>query len=351
MPHPTRFLTRHAAILMIVPMLLTSPSYGRASKAAVNEPPSATVVALGALLFSDASLSADGHISCASCHQPGQAFADGRPLAIGVDGKEGTRNVPSLINSAERHSLFWDGRRDRLELLVLDPLFGSREHALRDAADLESRVRGNDVEQQAYSHAFGNKAAVDKTHIAEALAAFVRTLQGKKSAFERYVLQKDQTALTAQQMAGFELFRGRAGCVACHRIDGISPLLADDQFHNQGIGAYHLQPDLATLVSRASTLDPTSIGETVQSDPAIAALGRFVVTRQASDIGAFRTPSLLNVERTAPYMHDGSISTLPLAVDHELYYSASDRGAGFSHEERETLVAFLQSLSSVGLAN
>jgi len=156
--------------------------------------------------------------------------------------------------------------------------------------------------------------------------------------------QQDLSALDAREIAGYGLFKGRAGCTACHLIGPASAPLTDEQFHNQGIGSGHLHSNLRVVVDRALTVEARDLGSVIQSDPEVAALGRFLVTRKSTDIGAFRTPSLRNVSRTSPYMHDGSVATLQAAVRHELYYSAADRGANFSYAELEALVAFLQTL-------
>ncbi|MEO5627154.1 MAG: cytochrome c peroxidase [Dokdonella sp.] len=336
-------LTRSISLAIAVSISVVSGSVCAKSG---GERQADALVALGALLFADTSLSADHTISCASCHAPSHAFADQHELAVGTGGRVGTRNAPSLIDAGQRPALFWDGRRQTLEQMVLDPLFGPQEHGLRDAADLEHRVTENVVDGRAYAAAFGKTTAIEASRIAKALAVYVGTLQAKPSPFERFAFGKDTAALTTQQEAGYKLFRGRAGCTACHVIHESAAPLTDDAYHDQGIGATHLQANLQSLVAGALASDSRQLGQTIQTHTALSALGRFLVSHNVTDIGKFRTPSLRNVADTAPYMHDGSIATLRDAVNHELYYSAADRGAGFSREERGAIVAFLETMSS-----
>ena len=300
---------------------------------------------LGKMLFHDSRLSADGTISCATCHQPARAFSDGLKRSVGVSGIAGTRNAPSLIGAAEQPGLFWDGRSSRMEELVLEPMLGPYEHGLRDTADMEQRFIQDARNIEAYSNAFGENAPIGAAQLARAMAAYVSTLRSSSSAFERYAYRGETEALDAQQRQGYELFRGRGGCVRCHRIGERAAPLTDHEYHNHGIGAQWLKPDLRALMMRGLNIDPSELSKTIQIDRSIAALGRFLTTHDLKDIGAFRTPSLRNVAITAPYMHDGSIATLHDAIAHELYYSANDRGAGFSIEEREALAAFLRALS------
>jgi cytochrome c peroxidase len=297
------------------------------------------------LLFNDTDLSADGRISCAQCHQPDHAFSDSKPLAQGTHGMKGTRNAPSLLNAADRTALFWDGRRSSLEELMLDPLLGPREHGLRDADELASRIEGDHAMRAAYAVAFGSRAPLSAKNIARSLAAYVSTLRTSESPFDRYASGKDSSALDAKEIFGYELFKGRAGCSACHLIGPSSAPLTDEQFHNQGVGSSYLQSDVRAVVDRALTVETKDLGNVIQSDPVVGALGRYLVTHKPTDIGAFRTPSLRDVSLSAPYMHDGSIPTLQDAVRHELYYSSADHGANYSYAELEALVAFLRTLA------
>jgi cytochrome c peroxidase len=226
-------------------------------------------VALGRRLFFDRRLSLNRTLSCASCHNPKRAFTDGRAVAVGIEGKKGTRSAPTLVNRGYGDSHFWDGRAPTLEKQVLEPIFNPIELALTPQ-ELEVRLK------------------VPPAQIARALASYVRTIRSGNSQFDRYI-SGDQTALTAEARRGLDLFRGKANCTACH----VGPNFTDERFHNTGVAF---------------------------QNGALRDEGRFKVTRQVEDLGAFKTPTLREIARTAPYMHDGSLATLTDVID---YY---DRG-------------------------
>jgi cytochrome c peroxidase len=184
-----RFTMRSTALLFTI-ILAAAPS-ANATASAISPPSHDATIRLGLLLFNDTDLSADGRISCAQCHQPDHAFSDSKPLAQGTHGMKGTRNAPSLLNAADRTALFWDGRRSSLEELMLDPLLGPREHGLRDADELASRIEGDRAMRAAYAVAFGSRAPLSAKNIARSLAAYVSTLRTSESPFDRYASGKD----------------------------------------------------------------------------------------------------------------------------------------------------------------
>jgi cytochrome c peroxidase len=280
-------------------------------------------VALGRHLFSDAVLSRDGTRTCAACHNPQRAFTDGRPLAIGIRGQTGTRNAPTLINRGYGRSHFWDGRAASLEQQVIEPISNPRELdlSLDEAVD---RLVLTPAYRDRFEAAFGRP--VNRDDLARALASYVRSIVAGDSPFDRHV-NGDTTALSEEARRGLQLFRGKANCTACH----VGPLLTDEQFHNTGI-AWRSSPG-----SRLATFQ----------DP-----GRFAVTGKDVDRGAFKTPTLREVARTAPYMHDGSLATLAEVVD---YYDRGGNPNAFrdpelrplelTPDEKRALIAFLGSLS------
>ena len=312
------------------PTAVTAPSAAPAVPAGIDprqlegppeNPTTPAKVALGAALFFDPRLSADGTVSCASCHDPARAFTDGRPVAVGIGGKAGTRNTPTILNRALRAGretpLFFDGRAATLEAQVLVPLAHPLEMASPPdrAAAAIAAVPGY---APLFAAAFGDPA-VDAVRIARAIAAFERTLVSGDSALDRFQIGGAWDALSPAALEGRALFLGKAGCVECH--GGYN--LTDERFHNLGVGMDAPSPDL----------------------------GRFLVTGKEEDRGAFKTPTLRDVARTAPYMHDGSLPTLAEVVD---FY---DRGGtpnrwldpdmaplGLTVPERAALVAFLEAL-------
>ncbi len=286
-----------------------------------ENPTTEAKVALGRALFFDPRLSADGTVSCASCHDPARAFTDGRPVAIGIGGRAGTRNTPTILNRALRAGretpLFFDGRAATLEAQVLVPLAHPLEMGSPPdrAAAAIAAVPGY---APLFAAAFGDPA-VDVARLARAIAAFERTLVSGDSALDRFQIGGAWDALSPAALEGRALFLGKAGCVECH--GGYN--LTDERFHNLGVGMDAPSPDL----------------------------GRFLVTGKDEDRGAFKTPTLRDVARTAPYMHDGSLPTLAEVVD---FY---DRGGtpnpwldpdmaplGLTVAERAALVAFLEAL-------
>jgi cytochrome c peroxidase len=231
---------------------------------------------LGRRLFFERRLSRDGRTSCATCHQPSRAFSDGRPVPVGVHGRVGRRNTPSLLNRAYGQRFFWDGRAGTLEEQVRMALEGPTDLDL-PAPGAAARLAGDHDYVAAFMSAFGEPISADG--LTRALATFVRGQLSADSAFDRFVAG-NRRALPAQARRGLDLFNGKANCWLCHA----GPLLSDEGFRNTGV----------------------SWGR----DP-----GRFEFTEQSDDRGRFKTPSLRNVAITAPYMHDGSIASLDAVVE------------------------------------
>ena len=308
-------------------------------------------VALGKALFNDAHLSADGSIRCASCHIPEKDYTDGREVAVGVYGRAGTRNTPSLmtIGVAQEASFFWDGRRSALNQAVLDPLTNPVEMGLHDQAEVLQRVRQNTAYAQAFAQAFPEaKPSITPEQIAAVLVDYVQSLKPPESAYDRYALQGDKTALSQRALLGLALFQGKGRCAECHRLEGTPTILTDHAYHRTGVGLDAIAPDLPRLTQDViqRSLQGAAIGDRVATHADEAQLGRFNVTQDPADIGLFRTPSLRDVSRTAPYMHDGSVATLDDAIDREVYYRSLQAGhpLQLTVEERADLKAFLQAL-------
>lgn len=309
-------------------------------------------VALGRSLFDDKRLSSDGNVSCSTCHQPEHAFTDGRRVALGARHRAGTRNTPTVLNSAYLTSLFWDGRRGSLEEQAADPLVNPVEHGLGSHDELLAKVRADAVYAAGFRAAFGvAPESIGLEHVVKALAAFERTLVAGDSPLDRYLYGGDGSALSAAQIRGLGLFAGRARCTSCHPIGTENALLTDNEFHTIGIGQAGAQPRLADRTARLVRLSRTEREQSITSDPEVAGLGRFAVTLKPMDVGRFRTPSLRNVALTAPYMHDGSVPTLAEAVEREVYYRGLEAGRPLvlTPREKADLVAFLKALTSHGL--
>ena len=244
-----------------------------------GNPITAEKVALGKQLFFDKRLSRDNSISCATCHRPDYAFADARPVAIGINGQRGDRRTPRIANRAYGYSFFWDGRAKSLEEQVVQPIENPKEMALPLAEALARTGLTTDALKQA-------------------LASYVRTILSGDSRYDRHLLGESD-ALQPNERAGLKLFQGKAGCAACH----VGPNLTDEKLHDTGIGSTPLQ---------------------------------------------VKTPSLRDVAKAPPYMHDGSIASLANVIEH--YNRGSERNhalrkLNLTSEESQNLVAFLKTLN------
>jgi cytochrome c peroxidase len=315
--------------------------------------PSVGIVALGRALFFDSAFSDDGRVSCASCHQPERAYTDGLGQASGISGRHGTRNTPSLLDVGRQRSLFWDGRREHLEDQALDPVLNEVEHGLHDEAQLLDRVRSEARYEGAFQAAYGVPVGhATARQVAEALAAFERTLVSGPSPFDRF-LAGQRDALPEPARRGWVVFDQEAHCTRCHVVatgDGQPPLFTDHQFHSLAVGLDRIARKLPELTRRLVALrgDGGPLGREVLHDPDLAELGRFAVTLDPKDLAAFKTPGLRNVALTAPYMHDGSVATLGEAVDLEVYSRGAreERRPILTPVERADLIAFLEALTS-----
>jgi len=243
-------------------------------------------VRLGRWLFFDPRLSADGKVSCASCHDPKAGYSENDPVSTGVGGKKGTRKAPPILNAAFPiyPVWFWDGRASSLAEQAKGPMENPVEMAMTHAG-IESAVRAVPGYARYFTEAFGDPH-VDVDRIAEAIAAYEATRLSGNSAFDRWDAG-DPKALDDRQKAGFRVFMGKGACNQCH----LGPNLTDSRFHNLGVG----------FRAPAPGADPAT---------GFADRGRALVTGKREDTGAFKTPTLREVSRRAPYMHDGSVATL-----------------------------------------
>lgn len=282
-------------------------------------------IELGRALFFDKRLSADGTVACASCHEALLAFSDERPRSIGVHGRIGTRNAPSLFNVGFLKTLFWDGRATSLEAQARLPLITAAEHGFADVRGFENTLRKDPAYRARFAEAFGkpgNNMTIEQA--SRALAAFQRQLLSGGSPFDRYAYGGDKSGLTPAAQRGLELFRGIGRCAGCHTIDDDHALFTDQRFHVSALGLpENVSKRLAGIAQRAFKADDdrarAALEGMIAADQDLASLGRFIATLDPADIGKFKTPSLRNVALTAPYMHDGSIDTLDRAIEIELY--------------------------------
>jgi cytochrome c peroxidase len=311
------------------------------------------VVELGRQLFFDRRLSADGKVSCGTCHIPRFAFTDSRARSVGNHLQTGTRNAPSLLNVVFLSSFFWDGRASDLETQVEAPLTNPLEFALHSASDVVAPIRGDSKYVREFFKGFGvTEKDITSKLVARAISAYERTLLSGGSPFDRYQYGHDSGAMSAEAIRGLSIFQDRGKCSTCHSLGEGSALFTDGQFHMSPTGlsaavAAHLSELTNKVVNTAKTGNAQDLDRLIATDSGVAALGRFVITRKPTDIGQFKTPSLRNVALTAPYMHDGSVITLERAVDLELYgrESSLNYPIALTVDEKRDLLSFLKSLT------
>jgi len=279
-------------------------------------------VQLGKLLFFDKRLSANNTIACASCHMPALAFTDGQPVSAGIHRQQGDRSAPTAINRAFSSAQFWDGRAETLEDQSVGPFANPIEHGFASHNELVDKVNSIAGYHQLFKKAFG-PMPITVELIGKSIASFQRTLLSGNSTYDQFGLGGNEAALSRNAQNGFRVFVGKAQCLRCHF--GFN--FTDERFHNLG----------------------------VDWDTGHIDVGRYSVTKAPKDLGAFKTPTLREIARTAPYMHDGRFATLRQVVD---FY---DRGGvpnphldpvikllHLTEKEKEDLVEFLHSLNGEG---
>ena len=309
-------------------------------------------IELGRQLFFDKQLSSDGTVSCATCHDPGLAFTDGKKVAEGIAGKRGTRNSPSLLNAMFNAGQFWDGRAGSLEAQAVLPLINSDEMGNASHAQLVERLQHVSAYVSQFKEVFGGSVTIEG--IGKAIAAYERTLVSANAPIDRFIAG-DREAISAAAQRGFALFRGRARCSVCHSVNQAFPFLSDQNYRNTGV-ATSSSAGFEALATRATeavrAVDQTAALRGLSKESATSELGRFMVSGSPLDIGSFRTPSLRNVELTAPYFHNGSAATLKEVV---AFYSKGGgddprrdwelQPLGLTEREQEDLIEFLKSLT------
>jgi cytochrome c peroxidase len=272
---------------------------------------------LGKLLYFDVRLSADDSVSCASCHKPKFAFTDAAPNSEGIHAQHGNRSAPTVINRAYGFAQFWDGRASSLEEQAKGPMANPIE--MGNTLDaVVTRLNSIPGYKPLFEKAFG-PGPITIDNAAKAIATYERTVLSGNSAFDRY-RNGEKKAMSPAAVHGMNVFYNKAKCDKCH--DGFN--FTTNDYHNIGVGMDKPNPDT----------------------------GRYAVTKNKRDYGAFKTPTLRDVALTAPYMHDGSLKTLEEVVD---YY---DKGGNpnenldsemkklkLSDAEKHDLVEFLKSLS------
>ncbi|MCA9639214.1 MAG: cytochrome-c peroxidase [Polyangiaceae bacterium] len=316
-----------------------------------DNPGTQAQVALGKRLYFDPKLSKDGTVACATCHDVSRGFGDGRNTSEGIGDQVGRRNAPIVLNTAFFSSQFWDGRAATLEEQAKLPIVNPIEMGQPNGAAAVAAIAKDATYQKQFQSAYGRAPNYDD--MGRAIAAFERTLVFLNAPFDRF-LSGDPKAISPAAKGGWMLFNGKARCNSCHQLNSSSPLGTDNRFHNIGVSARH--QDFEKLARSALTsLEKDSSAAAIDKlalETDLSELGRFVVTRNRSDIGAFKTPQVRNVGISGPYMHDGSLQTLWDVVDHynkggetNTYLDGGIEPLALSEAEVDQLVAFLFALT------
>lgn len=360
-----KVMTFLCCLAILQPVLAASPVGLPPVPVPAGNPQTPGKIALGDKLFHDQRFSATGDISCATCHDADKAFTDS-PLSVseGINKLTGTRNAPTVVNAAYNRTQFWDGRSPDLEDQALHPFLNPVEMALPDHDSLLAVVRGDPDYVQAFAKVFDVAASeITMIQVTQAIAAFERTQVSGNSPFDRWYFGGDADAMSASAQRGFEVFLADGRCVSCHVLEQDQAVFTDHRFHNIGVGINDMQDriaDVATAFQRERLDDPElDVDIKALTDANVSELGRFAISEQLSDMGAFKTPTLRNVARTSPYMHDGSIETLRKVVEHynnggvtnegdpvNAYISGGIRPLNLLEEQIDDLVAFMEALTS-----
>jgi cytochrome c peroxidase len=291
-----------------------------------DNPYSAAKEELGRLLYFDKRLSSDGTVSCATCHAPEKGFTDGAAVSTGIGSQKGGRSAPTVINRAYSTSQFWDGRSPSLEDQAVGPIANSIEMTSEKTGEAAhescvQRLRKVPGYVKQFEQVFGTKTfTID--HVGKAIATFERTVLSGNAPFDRYN-DGDKKAMSESQVRGMNLFFNKVACDSCH----IGFNFTDGSYENIGIGMDKKDPDL----------------------------GRFAVSKKDEDKGAFKTPTLRDIEHTGPYMHDGSLKTLEDVVEHynkggikNAHLNQRVKPLKLSEQDKKDLVSFLKALSGEG---
>lgn len=293
-----------------------------------DNPYSAEKVELGRLLYFDPRLSGE-KISCASCHAPEKAFTDGEAFSTGIGGQKGGRSAPTVINRAYSTQQFWDGRADSLEEQAKGPIANPLEMTAEKTADAAhaasvKRLKAVPGYVKRFETVFGTKN-LNIDHVAKAIATYERTVYSGNAPYDRYNAG-DKKAMTPGQIRGMNVFFNKAACDSCH----LGFNFTDGSYVNIGIGMDKPKPDL----------------------------GRYGVSARDEDRGAFKTPTLREIEHTGPYMHDGSLKTLEEVVEHYNKGGIKNpqldqrmKPLNLSAQDKQDLIAFLKALSGEGWQN
>jgi cytochrome c peroxidase len=320
-----------------------------------DNPQTPEKISLGQKLFLDRRLSVDGTVSCSTCHDPAFAFTDRKPTSVGVQGRVGQRNAPTILNALYNKTQFWEGRVNTLEEQAALPIVNHVEMGHPNLNAAVTQIAAVKEYAQAFRGVFGRP--VNGADLLRAIASYERTQLSFDSPFDHFIAG-DKNAIDDSARRGWELFNNQARCNKCHALTDTQrdvTFFTDNDFHNIGIGI--IRHNVVALTVQAKQLinsgDKEAIDRAaIQTD--MSALGRFLVTKQEKDIASFKTPDIRNVLVTGPYFHDGSQETLWDVIDHynkgaglqNPYLDEDIQPLALTERDIDDLVAFMASLTS-----
>ena len=320
-----------------------------------DNPQTSEKISLGQRLFFDRRLSADGTVSCSTCHDPALAFTDRKPTSVGIKGRVGQRNAPTVLNALYNKTQFWDGRVNTLEEQAALPIVNSVEMGQPNLDAAVAQIAAVEEYQKAFRAVFGRQP--NSPDLMRAIASYERTQLSFDSPFDHFIAG-DKNAIDDSAKRGWELFNNQARCNKCHALTETTrdvTNLIDNDFHN--IGVLIVRHNVVPLARQAEQLIKT--GDTSAIDQAaiqtdMSALGRFLITKKEPDIASFKTTNIRNVLVTGPYFHDGSQETLWDVIDHynkgaglqDPYLDQDIQPLALTENDIDDLVAFMASLTS-----
>ena len=320
-----------------------------------DNPQTPEKISLGQRLFFDRRLSVDGTVSCRTCHDPAFAFTDRKPTSVGIKGRVGQRNAPTVLNALYNKTQFWDGRVNTLEEQAALPIVNSVEMAQPNLDAAVAQIATVAEYQHAFQQVFHRPP--NGPDLLRAIASYERTQLAFDCPFDHFIAG-DKNAIDASARRGWDLFNTQARCNKCHALTDTQrdvTVFTDNDFHNIGIGI--IRHNVVALARQAEQLinsgDTSAIDRAaIQTD--MSALGRFLITKKEKDIASFKTPDIRNVLVTAPYFHDGSQETLWDVIDHynkgdglqNPYLDEDIQPLALTESEIDDLVAFMASLTS-----
>jgi cytochrome c peroxidase len=362
MKHYTFFLTMLLIFFFGLPALAAPPLGLPPVPIPADNPQTPEKIALGDKLFFDKRFSTTKEVNCATCHKKEQAFTDNLAVSEGINQLTGTRNAPTVINAAYMTTQFLDGREPSLEAQSAQPFVNPVEMGLENHDPILKIVRSDPEYIDLFKKAFGKTGEhVTMKEVKQAIAAFERTIIAGDSPFDRYQYGGDETAMSESAIRGLEVFIGQGRCISCHVIEQTQALFTNNRFHNIGVAFLKLEEkeDEVIRAFLESKQKGASVDIEVLTNENTSELGRFAISDELQDMGGFKTPTLRNIDKTGPYMHDGSLQTLDDVVTFynnggrlvetdplSPYLDGGIRPLKLTDQQKADLVEFMKALTS-----